>query len=64
MSMTIARDRSDDARVRLPRLAFAASALWAAWWYARAGQGSGLLAFAAVLCVASVATRRSLRATR
>ena len=35
------------APVRLPRLAFAASALWAAWWYARAGQGAGLLAFGA-----------------
>ena len=63
MSMTIARDRSDDARVRLPRFAFAASALWAAWWYARAGQGAGLLAFGAAVCAACVATRRSLRAT-
>lgn len=51
------------APIRLPRLAFAASALWAAWWYARAGQGAGLLAFAAVFCAACVATRRSLRAT-
>lgn len=51
------------APVRLPRLAFAASALWAAWWYARAGQGAGLLAFGAAVCAACVATRRSLRAT-
>ena len=51
------------APVRLPRLAFAASALWAAWWYARAGQGAGLLAFAAVFCAACLATRRSLKPT-
>ena len=52
-----------DSSPRLPRLAFSASALWAAWWYAHAGQGAGLLAFAAVFCAACLATRRSLKPT-